>query len=439
MKKLHLLIPTLAMTASMPLVGFTSLTSCAKNKTTHLTFDALEDGQLSCDIYYDCDIKKDIDLQYSINDQEWQQLETNDEDGQRIHFVSYKKGDSIRLRGNNKVWSYYDANSGDKQETKLHFTGLGNISGNVLSLLFGDEYTKAKNMVPDDYEFQNLFEGINFFDEEYSFRQISSAQDLILPQNLTKGCYEYMFYVCEQLVTPPRLTAVTLAEGCYEGMFSYCSSLTVAPELPATTLANYCYESMFDSCFSLTTAPALPVTTLADGCYSYMFDSCLSLTTAPILPATTLARSSYANMFHNCDSLKSAPELPATTLAEESCYCMFYECDNLERTMSVLPATSLCKHCYHSMFSRCPKLTTAPEILATSFAEDSCEWMFSEDPLLKIKEQTPSMGAGEHKIFTCPKEIDPEDSCHGMLNECYVGEGYFTGTPYQGNTYYWCE
>jgi hypothetical protein len=160
-----------------------------------------------------------------------------------------------------------------------------NVSGNIMSLLYGDNFTNQQNLTGKDYAFEKLF---------YDCVTLQSAKKLILP-------------------------AKTLADCCYENMFNGCMNLTIAPTLYGTTLADSCYECMFQGCVSLTTAPSLPVTTLADSCYENMFNGCVSLTTAPSLPATTLYENCYYGMFSGCTGLTAAPSLPATTLAN-FCY-----------------------------------------------------------------------------------------------------------------------
>ena len=166
-------------------------------------------------------------------------------------------------------------------------TGNFNVQGNVMSLLYGDNYKGQTDLTGKNYAFYYLF---------YNNTKVINAKNLSLP-------------------------ATTLVNRCYFCMFMKCTSLTTSPELPATTLAQSCYNAMFDGCTSLTTAPELPATTLADGCYGYMFRGCTSLTTAPELPATTLAEFCYDYMFNGCTGLTTAPELPATTLGTRiTCY-----------------------------------------------------------------------------------------------------------------------
>ena len=222
-----------------------------------------------------------------------------------------------------------------------------NLSGNIMSLLFGDNFVGKTDLTGYDNVFEYMFQETGVVD----------ASKLILP-------------------------ATKLSTYCYGRMFYNCSSLTAVPELPATTLAEQCYNSMFYGCTSLTTAPELPATTLAASCYVDMFHGCSSLTAAPELPATTLASSCYNSMFYGCTSLTAAPELPATDFhsspsATYCCQSMFYGCSSLTTAPSVLPATELVNFCYSSMFNGCTSLTTAPKLPATTLVNGCYNKMFS--------------------------------------------------------------
>ena len=63
----------------------------------------------------------------------------------------------------------------------------------------------------------------------------------------------------------------------------------------------------------------------------------------------------FCNLFKNCTLLASAPELPATTLANECYSSMFYGCANLINAPA-LPAETLADGCYSWMFSGCRTL-----------------------------------------------------------------------------------
>lgn len=273
-------------------------------------------------------------------------------------------------------------------------TGKYNVEGNIMSLLYGDDFENQTSLSEKQHAFVYLF---------IENGNLISAENLVLPATtLSTGCYFRMFHSCSGLTTPPVLPSTTLANGCYEDMFAGCTGLITAQSiLPATTIENNSYNgmfagcsslvtppvicattlnyrscySMFMDCTSLATAPELPATTLAEQCYEWMFVGCTSLTSVPQLPATTLANSCYRNMFVGCTSLTTPPQLPATTMAEDCYYGMFYNCSGLT-TAPVLSATTLAKGCYKGMFQHCYALRTPPQLPATTLAEQCYANMF---------------------------------------------------------------
>jgi len=256
---------------------------------------------------------------------------------------------------NSNYHAYFDGNTKYK------------VYGNIMSLLYGDDFKNKTSFDNIGYIFARLFENSN---------ELVDVANLILPAiTLAQRCYCYMFKGCNSLTTAPELPATTLAQYCYNSMFEGCTSLKNVPELPATTLKSQCYIQMFKGCTSLTTTPKLPATTLADNCYGGMFVGCTSLTTAPKLPATTLTNSCYSSMFKGCTSLETTPELPATIL-KVGCYNeMFNGCTSLETTPE-LPATTLADSCYSSMFNGCTSLKNAPELPATTLKSQCYKNMF---------------------------------------------------------------
>ena len=333
----------------------------------YLHFEALEDGmtvsfkEASND---DNLIANSNILYYSTDKTTWKTLSPENENTEPIN-----AGEKIYFKGN-CVLSESGQGIGVFSVSKKY-----NAAGNVMSLLFADDFDGKIDLTGYDFIFMALFADFNAI-VTGSESNLISAENLILPATtLANMCYFGMFMACTSLTTAPELPATTLANYCYYNMFYGCTGLTTAPELPATTLANYCYQGMFESCTSLTTAPELPATTLADGCYINMFSGCTGLTIAPELPVTTLADGCYADMFHDCSSLTTAPELPATTLADSCYYRMFFGCDNLT-TAPELPATTLADSCYKWMFGGCYSLTTAPELPATTLANWCYQNMF---------------------------------------------------------------
>ena len=296
-------------------------------------------------------------LQYSLNDGEtWTALahDTNSPTvaaGGKILW----KASGLTINPSNGVGKFVSSNRFEAE-------------GNVMSLLYGDDFKGQTSLEGKVWAFACLFRAST---------GITTAENLILPATtLVYACYDGMFRGCTTLTTAPELPATVLDEYCYEGMFSGCTSLITPPELPATTLTRSCYMAMFVGCSSLTTAPELPATTLATYCYGNMFKGCTSLRIAPELPATTLDTYCYCYMFRDCTSLTIAPELPATALTNTCYQYMFAGCTGLA-TAPELPATTLAGSCYRNMFRGCTSLTTAPELPATTLANYCYEYMFS--------------------------------------------------------------
>ena len=330
--------------------------------TEYLTITALGNGTITITIPAAINSSYATSLSYSKNKLNW--TETIIDDTEQTISIPVSSGENVYLKGIAKAWY----NDEDGYGININSTANINASGNIMSLLYGDDF-KDKMSLPEEREF--IFCEL-FIDNIY----LINAKDLVLPATtLTNSCYSGMFSGCTSLITAPALQATILAYNCYSGMFYGCTSLTIAPELPATTLASYCYGHMFKGCTSLTTAPELPATTLADWCYLYMFSDCTSLTTAPELPVTTLTPYCYREMFNGCTSLTTAPALPAMTLATNCYYEMFRGCTALT-VAPALQATILADSCYYGMFYDCKSLTTAPELPATTLKNYCYDRMF---------------------------------------------------------------
>ena len=251
----------------------------------YLTIEVLEDGLTVSLIDNNC--------RYSLDGIVWNKLASGEQtptfnSGEKIYFKAELTPETAKGIGTFTVSKRF------------------NLSGNAMSMIFGDEAEGKTDMMGRSY------------------------------------CFSSMFNSCTGLVSVSKnfLPATTLTDDCYSGMFKGCTSLVNAPELPATKATRYCYESMFEGCTSLVNAPELPadlpnsmatVENAPNGRYSYsnMFKGCTSLVNAPELPATELAIGCYKGMFEGCTSLETAPELPATVLPGECYISMFKGCTSL--------------------------------------------------------------------------------------------------------------
>ena len=362
--------------------------------------------------------------EYRIDDGEWISLDAN------TATSPINRGQKISFKITNPTISPYG--------------GIGtftvskdfNVEGNIMSLLYGDDFEEQIDLSGKNFVFLKLFNNCTTLQNAenlilpattltflcyssmfYNCTSLTEAPSILPATTLASQCYFSMFSNCSNLTTAPQLLATTLASSCYGGMFQDCTSLVEAPQLLATTLAGGCYQNMFQGCTSLVEAPQLLATTLAERCYEYMFKDCTSLVKAPELPATTLARSCYSQMFNGCTSLVEAPELQATTLASQCYQYMFNNtnvlpnCSNIDFTNEAvvasgglqglfagtkvtdddlarilptngngkycLPVTTLAENCYHQMFKDCTSLVKAPELPATTLARSCYSQMFN--------------------------------------------------------------
>ena len=229
----------------------------------YLTFDILESGAIIWKASSEQIVGKTIS--YSINNGEWTDITSS------INGASFdiSAGDKVRFKGSNSTycikegWIVYYTTFSDS-------TASFDIEGNIMSLLYGDDFID-KITFEGDYNFLSLFKETN----------VVNAYNLILP-------------------------AITMSYGAYSQMFLACTSLTTAPSiLPATTLTGYinssydgCYANMFQGCTSLTTAPELPATTLTKSCYHYMFYGCTNLNYIKAM-FTTTPSTNYTNRWVN--------------------------------------------------------------------------------------------------------------------------------------------
>lgn len=203
----------------------------------YFTIEALEDG-LTVKLSQNAS-------QYRIDGGNWISLKTS------TATPSINNGQIIQFRITNPTISTSDGIGTFTINKKC------NIEGNIMSLLYGDDFEEQIDLSGKTHAFFNLFTRCI---------TLQSAENLVLP-------------------------ATTLADYCYAGMFQSCSSLNIAPKLHATKLADYCYWNMFQGCTSLETAPELSATTLAPYCYTSMFYGCRNLNKITML-ATDISASS---------------------------------------------------------------------------------------------------------------------------------------------------
>lgn len=177
----------------------------------YLTIVMLEDGEVDC--YHD-------DIYYSLDEGTTWEVFIGET-------ISLNSGDRLLLK---TTTATLHAGSG----ASLFITGRHNVEGNMMSVVWGDDFV-GKTVFN---EYDNT--GLSFFNDSY----LISAEHLILPATtLCNACYNYMFAGCTNLTTAPVLPANTLATGCYESMFAGCESLNYIKCLATDISASGCLLS----------------------------------------------------------------------------------------------------------------------------------------------------------------------------------------------------
>lgn len=207
---------------------------------------------------------------------------TNNVDNQTVTITVNAGIENVYFKGSGTKMAVAATLTNSNSCTIFSSTKTFSASGNIMSLLYGDNYMNQYSLT-GTYAFCMLF--LN--------SKIINACNLVLP-------------------------ATTISASCYRSMFRSCKSLVYGPELPSMNLQDSTYREMFYVCNSLIAAPELPATNLGINCYLNMFRECTSLTKAPVLPAATLKISSYGNMFRLCTNLQEVTCL-ATDISATNC------------------------------------------------------------------------------------------------------------------------
>lgn len=244
--------------------------------------------------------------------------------------VNLQADDTLQLRGNfnEQMSNDWIQIGGENDRVKL--------SGNVMSLYYGDAYYKAS--LPSDGTLN--FAGV--FSYEPALVDVSG---IILPNTAPDGAFREMFAHCDNLTNAGfTINAKNCGIQSYLAMFSDCGSLTTPPIINVKNIAHEGMLQMFQNCYSLVNAPDLSSITgyvsknglTTGGAFKSMFEACSSLTNIPMVPTLDQDGNTdtYQCMFKNCSSLATAPEftiIGATWEGEGGgkYYQMFNGCSSL--------------------------------------------------------------------------------------------------------------
>lgn len=220
----------------------------------YLTFDIITSGTVKWNLIG----TTQKTIEYSLNEGEWTSITASSSTE-----ITVTAGDEVRFRGLNVSYATDKSNYSGFEGGTAAF----NVCGNIMSLIYGDNFIGQTTFNGGTYNFCSMFKLSN----------VMSAENLILP-------------------------ATTLRQYCYRAMFSKDSSLTVAPALPATTLANGCYYYMFEEC-GIQTAPELLATSLVSQCYYYMFTKCSNLNYVKCMATTNVTTTNCNGWLGNVSAI----------------------------------------------------------------------------------------------------------------------------------------
>lgn len=80
------------------------------------------------------------------------------------------------------------------------------------------------------------------------------------------AAYNAMFYLCENLISVPRIKAISGGISCFENMFYGCSKIASSPEIKVDILPSRACYNMFYLCDNLSTITMLASDISATNC-----------------------------------------------------------------------------------------------------------------------------------------------------------------------------
>lgn len=229
-------------------------------------------------------------IYYSVNGNRW--TKKNRKLSARINVsIPVVDGDIVYFKG--IATQYEDSNS---WSTRIACTANHTLSGNIMSLLYGNDFEGQTVLPSGERTFKSLFK------EDTA---LTSCEDLKLPATtLRTSCYSELFYLCSNLAVPPKsLPASSLSGACYENMFDE-TVITTVPDMPIiTSIGQKSMTAMFRAT-KVENASGVIINDTATQCCQYMFYNCKQLARGPQLLAETPASSCYGVMFTQCTNLR---------------------------------------------------------------------------------------------------------------------------------------
>lgn len=311
-----------------------------KEIPNYLCFTALEDGEYLFTIPTELATTDLTRISYSKDGVNFTTV--NNSDSEDVSFsISVDTGDKVYFKG---LANRYN-NGTDRViiSSDCDF----NVSGNILSLIFEDDFYSATDVDLSANKYNSLFRALF-----YNCR-IVYADNLELPISKISNYGFYAMFAApadgnHTLILPPEVLPLIFIGtfGC-SYMFSYQTNMTTMPDLSSFGSSGFrpnlrACNNMFQYCSSLQYFTPIPYVysgrSGADGVFSSMFRNCTSLKESPfkkILGAdnnsSTFGGTGQCNsMFICCSNLEEVPELPLLTLKGTSYSQMFrYDCSKV--------------------------------------------------------------------------------------------------------------
>lgn len=303
---------------------------------------------------------------YSKDLSTWTDLTNGD------NYINVNSGEKVYLRS---IGSSYTSGafSIDNINTDFYYK----VSGNILSLVYGDdfngqEYIDRRGSTPQ-YQSLALYGGCSLFKNSTTLLYANNLyisgyvlqyyqlnqDDPVSTYVVTPFDFSSFFEGCTSLLLPPILWVLdrnnlphnatdVIFYGSYNSMFKNCNSLLRAPYIPTgfctaisgqagSSLAQvYKYSNMFENCTSITSVNDLNEWKFESDGYqrmiyaTEMFKGCTSLTTAPKLPKLRSPYLLFTGMFKSCTSLTTAPDIDVEIISNHAGLTeMFSGCSNL--------------------------------------------------------------------------------------------------------------
>lgn len=187
----------------------------------YLTFEALEDTTFSLTIQENSvDV---IYIAYSLdNGENWIIIENPNTESSRwletttIITPEVQSGCCVMWKA--QITYLYPFSNYDLYPCVFSSNGKFNISGNILSLHYGDDFRgNLHKTVPGQYPFAGLFKS----------SLVVSAANLALYDSSPRGLFNSLFRQCPYLVEGPLLPQTVLNEMSYYQMFGACPNLSI--------------------------------------------------------------------------------------------------------------------------------------------------------------------------------------------------------------------